>query len=54
MSLKNGGVENGIVALAILLIVGGWFVTFRMKRDGEIPAAEDARLVDRALRRLID
>jgi hypothetical protein len=53
ISLRSGRVEDGLAGFAVLLLAGGWFVTSRMERDGEIAAAEDARLVDRALRRLI-
>lgn len=54
MSLRSGRVEDGLVGFAVLLVAGGWFVTSRMERDGKVAAAEDARLVDRALRGLID
>ena len=54
MSLRSGRVEDGLLGFAVLLVAGGWFVTSRMERDGEVAAAEDAKLVDGALRRLIE
>lgn len=53
LAAQAGQVDIGPVALGASLVVGGWYVTYRMQRDGEIAAADDATLLDRALRRLI-